>query len=1041
MPTRKPKFTKGIVLTPDAIALEGIEGELKVDSGDGKLKATLGASSREVVTNSQSQTLTNKTIDVDNNTVSNIETDNLKSGVLNTSSSLSGASNTQVPSAIAAKDYADSVGSTAATNLTNHINATSDAHDASAVSVSAISGLSATDAQAAFAEHQSDIETNATAISDHISDTTDAHDASAISNTPAGTIAATTVQAAIDELDGDVQNHINDTTDAHDASAISVVPTGNLAADDVQEALDELQGDIDTINGSLADFVEGPASATDEAIARFDLTTGKLVQNSVVTITDAGVAAGLTGLTSSGTVESTGTLIASGENREDILSDSSSTGANATLAPTNPIIRLSNASLTSVDMISSPAEGKNVTITNHTGNPITINNDTGGTAANRIMTGTGTALTLADQASILLKYDSVESRWMIVGGSGSGGTGSLDTIFQLTGTDVAMWSTGDNATFLGGGTLAGTFVSNTTAPLHGTADYKYTQAASSVDDYLASPAQAVDPKFRGKEATLFFPYLYDGANNDIEVIFYDVTNAAIIPSSVFIQAASSVTMFKTNIVIPLTCASIRVGFHVRVLDSGAIFRFDDVQLSSDTTVYADIANITEWTSYTPAWTNFTLGNGTQSWEYRIVGSSLELRGNVELGSTSSVGSSPNFTLPPGYTHATSTTSGGPIHLWDASTSANRVLGRWQAAVDTNVITLSQLGSSVTATSPFTWATSDEIIFFTTTIQVNELTANNRNILTAPDTFSTDTANLTYAGSGTYTLSTLANAPVGTFITYTYAINTNTRTQTNSAPTQTTSDMNTNGIQIYARPYNAASTSALPACLAIQIGKGMKGKTVDIFKSAAKVDSGDTQFEIFGTSATVAVGLNQISYNESTGVLVLDAGGHPASTTTVTTRTFSFHDLTGQTNGYLVINASKNPALTGLNINAVSFCASGNAGEVITAGTEDVPFADVEWNIGGGTWSGTQYTVPETGYYIVNAGHQVTAAVSFRPILTVNGSGFRYYSTFDSVTVKFGSVQCFLVKGDLVSVRFASVGATLVDTVSTSYLQITKINVG
>jgi hypothetical protein len=39
--------------------------------------------------------------------------------------------------------------------------------------------------------------------------------------------------------------------------------------------------------------VVGPASATDEAVVRFDSTTGKLIQNSVVTITDAGDIAGV----------------------------------------------------------------------------------------------------------------------------------------------------------------------------------------------------------------------------------------------------------------------------------------------------------------------------------------------------------------------------------------------------------------------------------------------------------------------------------------------------------------------------------------------------------------------------------------------------------------------------------------------------------------------------------------------------------------------------------------------------------------------------
>jgi hypothetical protein len=53
--------------------------------------------------------------------------------------------------------------------------------------------------------------------------------------------------------------------------------------------------------GALGDVV-GPASATDNAVSRFDLTTGKLIQNSLVTISDTGaisapVDASISGLT------------------------------------------------------------------------------------------------------------------------------------------------------------------------------------------------------------------------------------------------------------------------------------------------------------------------------------------------------------------------------------------------------------------------------------------------------------------------------------------------------------------------------------------------------------------------------------------------------------------------------------------------------------------------------------------------------------------------------------------------------------------------
>jgi hypothetical protein len=65
---------------------------------------------------------------------------------------------------------------------------------------------------------------------------------------------------------------------------------------------DNLTGVITNSSPSLGGDVVGPASATDNAVARFDTTTGKLLQNSVVTVGDTGAVSGVTTLAASTSV-------------------------------------------------------------------------------------------------------------------------------------------------------------------------------------------------------------------------------------------------------------------------------------------------------------------------------------------------------------------------------------------------------------------------------------------------------------------------------------------------------------------------------------------------------------------------------------------------------------------------------------------------------------------------------------------------------------------------------------------------------------------
>lgn len=89
--------------------LTGTANRISITNGTGASGNPTFDIGSDVVTNSSTHTLTNKTFDANGtgNSISNIETADLASGVLNTSTTLTGASNTQIPSALAVKTYID----------------------------------------------------------------------------------------------------------------------------------------------------------------------------------------------------------------------------------------------------------------------------------------------------------------------------------------------------------------------------------------------------------------------------------------------------------------------------------------------------------------------------------------------------------------------------------------------------------------------------------------------------------------------------------------------------------------------------------------------------------------------------------------------------------------------------------------------------------------------------------------------------------------------------------------------------------------------
>jgi len=843
------RFFQGLKIVPKSSAQSDTAGEMEVISTDSnKLTYHNGSTRSPVVTESHTATLTNKTIDADSNTITNIENADIKAGAAIDAAKIANGSVSN-----AEFQYLDGVTSSIQTQIN--------------------SKASQTD------------------LDNHINDTSGAHAASAISVTPTGALAATDAQAAFAELDGDITlvgndlaAHILDSTDAHDASAISNVPSGNLSATDIQAAVNELQSDIDT-------------RATSSALSAH-----------------TGASSGVHGVTGSvvGTTD-TQTL------------------TNKTLtAPT-----INNGTVTGASIVT-PAR-------------LDAKKDTKANLVTYAASATNGEFAFATDEK---KYYGTKDSTLIALGSGSQG---LDTFVQLYAEEqITDWSTGNNATFLGGGTIAGTFARITSGQLNGDASYRFTQAAGSLNDYVASAVQSVPVRFRGTTVSVTFPYTYDGNNSDIALVVWDVTNSAKLTDDTNnALSALSNGLYRANISIPTSCTQIRVGFQVKTANSGKVLNFDDVQVSANNTAFVNTSETQSAfvTLSTPADSadlaaNVTTSSGGGIFTLNTNGTITVRREcviNVTYRGTFGITQSTVSILVNGTTKSYWRGRSGSAGVWGLTAALS------ERCIPGDVISFSSAeGNSSTVLNVVA-------------------TASNSTIVTASESFSTDTASLVYAPSTTYTLSTLANAPVGTFITFTFPASSYTPTQTTTAPTQTTSSMNTNGIQLFAKSYASLSTAASPARVAIQIGKGMKGVSVNGYAAASKT----TQISLdTATVSTTSSFGSCTTYNELTGILDISVAEMLLS---AGTKYVGYDSLGGAayTSGYFVINASKSPALVGVPQVQPRFAtisdvkSSGTAGGSFTSGAYQTRTLNTLVDSTGIVTSlaSNQFTLPAGTYYM------------------------------------------------------------------------------
>ena len=121
-----------------------------------------------------------------------------------------------------------------------------------------------------------------------------------------------------------------------------------------------------------------------------------------------------------------------------------------------------------------------------------------------------------------------------------------------------------------------------------------------------------------------------------------------------------------------------------------------------------------WTSYTPTWTNLTIGNGTNDFKYKQINKTVFVRFVFTRGSTTTMSSAPTFTLPVTASSGNSASAFlGTGTLQDTGTETYVGMLRIGTTTTANIRVLNAGGtygvsSAIDNTTPFTWTTNDQI---------------------------------------------------------------------------------------------------------------------------------------------------------------------------------------------------------------------------------------------------------------------------------------------------------------------------------------------
>jgi hypothetical protein len=624
-------FLKGIRLKPTdsgpnpagADPTDNIEGSMWVYAN--KIKAYINSAIRVFVTEDETQTLTNKTIDADNNTISNLEhgaeVDNPSSGVHGVTGDVVGSSDIQT--------------------LTNK---TIDGDD------NTVQDLALGSLKTVLGDASKFIERDGSGV--------------VISgkSVPSGDVIGTS----------DIQTLTNKTIDA-DNNTISNLEHG--------AEVDNPSSGVHGVVGSVVGTSDGQ-TLTNKTIDADNNTISNLAHGAEVDNPSSGVH-GVVGtivgtsdaqILTSKTIDADNNTISNLEHGAEVDNPSSGVhGVTGNVVGTSDIQTLTNKTLTSPDINGGTLDNADVNLgTASDSQKIVVSSNTKSN-----LDGLTREAASLYYASDLKKFFGDDGTSLQEIGSSAG---DADTIHLIKADDLASTTDidlkGNNADFDGGGAIVGTLSLSTTAAdliIDSTQVIKYVATTSAQNDYFGF-TKSIPIGQRGRTIGIQFNYKNDSTTNDDDFRFCfkikDGARAGTIEYAnltAFNNSNNTGTVFSGGFYVPEDCTEIEFGWQNTDSTTTIQLLVDNILISQSPWIYKDYLNTTEWEDYTPtgAWTS----NTTYSGKWRRIGEEMEVRFRI-LCTGSPNAATASVSIPSGYTidsnKLSSNTTNNPLGIADTN---------------------------------------------------------------------------------------------------------------------------------------------------------------------------------------------------------------------------------------------------------------------------------------------------------------------------------------------------------------------------------------